>query len=224
MPYRITPFVLGEIYHIFNRSIASQPIFKNQKDYQRITDVINYYRFKKLPLRYSYYNRLPKEQKNQFSQDYLINNKPMLNIVAYCIMPNHFHFLLQPFVINAISDFMRNMQNSYSKYYNTKYERTGSLFQFMFKAVRIETDEQLIHVCRYIHLNPITAYLIEIDKLERYPWSSFKNYLSSNEDYSFVNPSIVLDQFKSRGVYKRFVFDQVDYQRELDKIKHLILE
>ena len=218
------PLIPGEIYHIFNRSIASQPIFKNQKDYQRITDVINYYRFKKLPLRYSYYKRLPKDQKNQFSRDYLINNKSMLNIVAYCIMPNHFHFLLQPFVINAISDFMRNMQNSYSKYYNTKYERTGSLFQSMFRAVRIENDEQLIHVSRYIHLNPVTAYLIEIDKLERYPWSSFKVYLSNNDGYSFVNPRIVLSQFRSKGTYERFVFDQVDYQRELDKIKHLILE
>ncbi len=224
MPYRSTPLVSGEIYHIFNRSIARQTIFKNLKDYQRLVDVINYYRFKKLPLRYSHYNRLPTEQKNQFNQDYLTNNKPMLDIITYCIMPNHFHFLLQPFAKNAISDFMRNMQNSYSKYCNKKYERTGSLFQFMFRAVHMETDEQLIHVSRYIHLNPVTAYLLEIGRLETYPWSSFKGYLSNNEGDSFVNPALVLNQFKSREAYKRFVFDQADYQRELDKIKHLILE
>ena len=224
MPYRITPLVPGEIYHIFNRSIARQLIFKNKKDYQRIVDVINFYRFSKLPLRYSHYNRLSKDHRNKFNKDYLINNKPMLNIVAYCIMPNHFHFLLQPFLKNAVSDFMRNIQNSYSKYYNTKYERTGSLFQSMFKAVRIETNDQLLHVCRYIHLNPVTAYLLEMDMLGRYPWSSFRDYFLGDEDYSFVNPEIVLNQFKSRKAYKKFIFDQEEYQRELYRIKHLALE
>src|SRR3990167_4264657 len=123
MPYRRTPLVAGEYYHVFNRSIASLPIFRNRRDYNMIVEVINYYRFRHLPLRYSHYNRLSREQKNQFNQTYLINNKPMIKIVSYCIMPNHFHFLLKPLEENAISDFMRNMQNSYSKYFNTKYKR-----------------------------------------------------------------------------------------------------
>lgn len=149
----------------------------------------------------------------------------MLDILAYCIMPNHFHLLLQPFTKDAISDFLRNTQNSYSKYFNTKYKRTGSLFQFMFKAVRIETDEQLLHVSRYIHLNPITSYLLEVNMLGQYPWSSFKDYVSTrSEDISFVNPKLVLNYFKSQNDYKQFVFDQVDYQRQLERIKHLILE
>lgn len=224
MPYRNTPLVVGEIYHVFNRSIARQLIFKNQKDHQRIIDVINFYRFNKLPLRYSHYSRLSKDHKSQFDEDFLINSKPILNIIAYCIMPNHFHFLLQPVIKNGISDFMRNVQNSYSKYYNTKYERTGSLFQSMFKAVRIETNEQLLHVCRYIHLNPVTAYLLEIDRLVEYPWSSFRNYLLDSQNESFVSPELVLDQFKSREIYKKFVFDQEDYQRKLDGIRHLVLE
>ncbi len=70
----------------------------------------------------------------------------MLKIYSYSMMPNHYHFLLQPNVDRATSDFIRNFQNSYSKYFNTKYDRDGSLFQAMFKAVRIETDEQLLHV------------------------------------------------------------------------------
>ena len=225
MPYRRTPLAPGEVYHVFNRSIASQPDFRNQKDYQRIIDVTSYYRFKNLPLRFSHYNRLSQVQKDKFNKNYIFGNKPMLDIIAYSIMPNHFHFLLQPFISKAISDFMRNMQNSYSKYFNTKYDRTGSLFQFMFKAVHIENEEQLIHVSRYIHLNPVTAYLLEVDQLERYSWSSFKDYLSDKgAANSFVNPNLVLSQFQTRGAYKKFVFDQVDYQRELDKIKHLTLE
>ena len=139
-------------------------------------------------------------------------------------MPNHFHFLLKPFEKNAISDFMRNLQNSYSKYYNTKYGRTGSLFQFMFKAVRIETNEQLIHVSRYIHLNPVTAYLFEIDQLTNHLWSSFKDYIFDEGDFPFVKPDLVLNQFKSKEDYRKFVFDQSNYQRELEKLRHLTLE
>ncbi|MBI2034690.1 MAG: transposase [Candidatus Levybacteria bacterium] len=222
MPYRKTPLVAGEIYHVFSRSIAGIPIFRNIKDYQRMLDVIMYYRFEKPPLRFSHYNRLPFEQKEHVYK-LLLNSQPMLEMLAYCIMPNHLHFLLQLLKKNSASNFMRNIQNSYAKYFNTKYHRTGSLFQFMFKAVIIENDDQLIHVSRYIHLNPVTAFIIEIDQLKDYPWSSFGDYISAKTE-SFTSTNVVLQHFKSVKHYKRFVFDQVDYQRELDQIKHLTLE
>ena len=222
MPYRTIPFVSNEVYHIFNRSIARQTIFIDRYDYKRALDLINFYRFSKPPLRFSHYKRLSKEQKDEFEKNFMINKHPMIEILAYCIMPNHVHFLLQPREDNAVSDFMRNLQNSYSKYFNTKHKRTGSLFQFMFKAVRMETDEQLIHVSRYIHLNPTTSYLIEAENLERYEWSSFKDYVSNIQ--SNVNKEMVLSHFKSEQDYRKFVFDQIEYQRELDKIKHLALE
>lgn len=222
MPYRTTPFVTNQIYHVFNRSIASQPIFTDGGDYGRVLELVNYYRFKKPPLRFSHYKRLSKEQKREFETSFMINKSPMLEILAYCIMPNHVHFLLQPKINNAVSDFMRNLQNSYSKYFNTKHKRTGSLFQFMFKAVRIETDEQLIHVSRYIHLNPVTSYIIEVGDLEGYKWSSFKDYVLGIN--SFVSKEMVLSHFKSIQEHKKFVFDQAEYQRELGKIKHALLE
>lgn len=222
MPYRIVPFIANEVYHVFNRSIARLPIFIERTDYERVLDLVNYYRFNRPPLRFSHYKRLSIEQKAEFEKSFMINENSMLKILAYCIMPNHFHFLLQPKKDNAVSDFMRNLQNSYSKYFNTKRERTGSLFQFMFKAVRMETDQQLLHVSRYIHLNPVTSYLREIKDLEAYEWSSFKDYVFNNS--SFVNREMVLANFKSKQEYKKFVFDQAEYQRELDKIKHLALE
>ena len=222
MPYRNIPFVTNQVYHVFNRSIASQSIFIDRRDYKRILDLINYYRFKKPPLRFSHYNRLPKEQKADYEKSFMINQNPMLEILAYCIMPNHVHFLLRPKIDNSISDFMRNLQNGYSKYFNTKRERTGSLFQFMFKAVRIETDEQLVHVSRYIHLNPVTSYILKVENLEQYKWSSFKDYVFDMN--SFVSKEMILGRFKSPQKYKKFVFDQAEYQRELNKIKHLSLE
>jgi len=138
-------------------------------------------------------------------------------------MPNHFHFLLKNLKDSGINKFMSNFQNSYAKYFNTKTGRTGSLFQQNFKAVRVESDEQLTHVSRYIHLNPITAYLINsVEELIDYPWSSYPEYISKGK--SNLNKDLVLGNFRSINDYKKFVADQVDYQRELDKIKHIILE
>ena len=224
MPYRKTPIVPNQIYHVFNRSIAGQTIFSIKKDYHRFVDVINYYRFDNIPIRYSHYKRLPQSRKNSFNDEFLTNNKSIIHIISYCIMPNHFHLLLFSDKDHAVSNFTRNVQNSYSKYYNTKYKRNGSLFQSMFKAVRIENDEQLVHVSRYIHLNPITAYLIEANELEEYNWSSAKAFLLDSVNGSFVEPDLVLSNFKSRAKYKEFLIDQVDYQRDLDKIKHLVFE
>ena len=222
MPYRTIPFVVDHVYHVFNRSIARQTIFIDRYDHERALDLVNFYRFRKPPLRFSHYKRLSKEKKVEFEKTFMIDKSPMLEILAYCIMPNHFHFLLKPKINNAVSDFMRNLQNSYSKYFNTKRKRTGSLFQSMFKALRMETDEQLIHVSRYIHLNPTTSYLIEAENLETYEWSSFRDYVSDIQ--SNVNKEMVLSHFKSAEDYRKFVFDQVEYQRELDKIKHLTIE
>lgn len=226
MPYRKTPIVPGETYHVFNRSNAKEPIFLNYYDYQRAIELIKYYRFVKLLLRYSHFNRLMPEQKEKYANTFMKDPSISLKIIAYCLMPNHFHLLLQPLYEKALSNFIRNFQHGYSKYFNTKQQRTGSLFQSMFKAVRIETDEQLTHVSRYIHLNPVTSYLIKEDSIGSYPWSSFKDYIQVDKvsERSLVEPSLVLGQFKSPEEYKKFVLDQIDYQRELDKIKHLILE
>lgn len=224
MPYRKTPFIAGELYHAFNRSVARLPIFLSQRHYQHIVELINFYRFEKPPIRYSYFNRLNKEQKEVFMKVHMQNKKPMISILAYCLMPNHFHFLLKPTTDTAISAFMRNLQNSYSKYFNTKHNRSGSLFQSMFKAVRIESEEQLIHVSRYIHLNPASSSVIRIENLERYPWSSFNAYLMGKVEKQFVESDIILKIFSSSAAYKSFVFDNANYQKTLESIKHLTFE
>lgn len=137
-------------------------------------------------------------------------------------MPNHVHFLLKESSSNGISCFMRNFQNSYAKYFNTKTKRSGSLFQSMFKAVRIESDEQLLHVCRYIHLNPLTSYLIkEFDQLETYPWSSFRHYVNGDD---IIEKKMIMQSFKTIEDFKKFTANQIDYQRKLDSIKHLTLD
>lgn len=223
MAHRKILLVKDEIYHLFNRGVARQPIFKSLKDYQRAIEVFRYYQYSKSPLRFSFFNRLPKDQKDKFLEQLKKSTNLQVDIICFCLMPNHFHFLVKNLTEKGINKFMSNFQNSYAKFFNTKLERDGSLFQQNFKAVRIESDEQLIHVSRYIHLNPVTAYLVKtVEELINYPWSSYREYLTRNG--SFVNKNLILNHFRSVNDYKKFLADQVDYQRKLDQIKHLTLE
>lgn len=223
MSYRRTPIVTGEIYHTFNRSIARQPIFLNRHSYSRALELIQFYSYIKPRLRFSHYNRLSLKEKADFLEDLEKNGRKQIQIFAFCLMPNHVHFLIRQIEKNGISKFMSNFQNSYAKYLNTKTDRTGALFQSMFKVVRIESNEQLIHTCRYIHLNPLTSYVIkDMDDLENYPWSSYSEYFKENSD--LIDTSLISEFFSSKKEFKTFTSDQVDYQRQLDKIKHLSLE
>jgi len=138
-------------------------------------------------------------------------------------MPNHFHLLLSQTGNNGITDFLRLFENSYTRYFNTATKRIGPLLQGRFKAVHIETDEQLQHIVRYIHLNPYTSRLVDSTKsLASYPWSSYPSYLHNSVETQLQN-EIITNQFNSLS-YEDFVNEQGEYQRQLDDIKHLVLE
>lgn len=223
MPYRQTPLVTEEVYHIFNRSVARLPIFISKNDYGRAMEVIDFYTFGNTYLSFSHFRRLTQEQRLNFAESIFTPENKLNEILAFCLMPNHFHFLLRQKKDKGIATMLRNFQNSYAKYFNTKSERSGALFQSMFKAVRIETDEQLIHVARYIHLNPSTAYIIKDPQdLENYLWSSYPEYI--NNSAGIADQKELLGYFKSVENFKKFTLDQADYQRKLGQIKHLTLE
>jgi putative transposase len=223
MPGRILPLVTNEIYHIYNRGIDRRPTFTTIREYQRAIEAIKFYRFTRPPLRLSKFLRLEEEGKSEVLQ--LLQKKDkLIRILCYCLMPNHFHLLLKQDRDKGIAKFLSNVQNSYTRYFNTRHDRDGSLFLNQFKAVRIETDEQLLHVCRYIHLNPYTGFVVKsLAELEKYPWSSLPDYISRDAT-TFVERDMILGYFRNTDQYKRFVFDQADYQRRLREIKHLIFE
>ena len=138
-------------------------------------------------------------------------------------MPNHYHILAKQINDNGISNYIRHIQDSYAKYFNKKASRVGALFQSPFKAVRMETDHQFIHVARYIHLNPLTSYLIKHTKdLFTYPWNSWIDYSSENTR-AFIKTELLL-KLVNKNKLKDFTFNQLDYQRNLERIKHLVLE
>lgn len=213
MPYRKTPLVSGETYHIFNRGVAKLPIFKNRRDYTRLLDTLYYYQFQGPKPRFS--------QLKRFKNQKFEANKKIIEIICYCLMPNHFHFMVKQLVENGISEFMNKISNSYTKYFNTAHNRVGPLLQGQFKAVRIESDEQLVHLSRYIHLNPITSYVAR--DLKDYIWSSYHSYVSI-EVNKLCNPDLVLLMFKNYKIYEQFVLDQQDYAKSLKMIKNKILE
>ena len=222
MPYRKLVLTTEEIYHVVNRGIAQAPIFRYVKDYQRFLDLLNYYRFNPA-LSFSHYNRLEKIVQDQYWNNLEKNNLQIVEILAFCLMSNHFHLLLKQTAEQGIKMFLSNVQNGYAKFFNTRHSRFGALFQAMFKAVRIENDEQLLHVSRYIHFNPITAYLVEKENLLSYQWSSLPKYLGQTNS-TFANPKSVLDLIKGPKNYKKFLLNQADYQKRINQIKHLCLE
>lgn len=218
------PFVLDEVYHVFNRSVAHQPIFTQNRANQRFLDAINFYRFSNLQLKFSRFNQFSSVLKSEYLQKLESSHEKLVEILAFCLMPNHMHFLLRQVKDNGIPTFMKYLQNSYAKYVNTKTKRTGALFQNMFKGVRIESEEQLLHVARYIHLNPFTSFLLPtmID-LENYPWSSYGVYLEKR-NYPFVKTDELRSVFKTTEKFREFMIDQSDYQRVLGQIKHLAFD
>lgn len=224
MPGRKTPLVTGEIYHVINRGVWSLPVFNTRRDYFRILNATLYYQNVGALLSYSKFLSLPLNERLLRLKFLEKSRKFLVEIIAYCFMPNHIHFLLQQMEEDGISKFIGKLTNSYTRYFNTKNERTGPLFQGRFKAVRVETDEQLVHVSRYIHLNPYSSHIVNsLEDLVNYFYSSFPEYLGKVKT-SYCFRQIVLGNFKNEEEYKKFVFDQANYQRTLEQIKHLALE
>lgn len=224
MPGRKVVLANNEIYHIINRGVASQPIFFSKRDYQRALNSFLYYQNQNLPLSYSHFIVQSQERKTEILKELQSGKIFLVDIISFCFMPNHFHFLLKQLVSEGISKFFGNFTNSYARYFNLKNKRKGPLFQGRFKAVRIKTDEQFLHTHRYVHLNPYTSYMLKtLKELEDYPYSSFPEYLRKTKT-NICNKKLILDCFKDVETYKKFVFDQADYQRRLEEIKHLILE
>ncbi|MCM8785631.1 MAG: transposase [Candidatus Omnitrophica bacterium] len=194
-------------YHIFTKSIAGYKIFVKERDYRRMQEIIWYYRYERMK-RFSKADDFTKE----------ICGDKLVKIVSYCIMPTHLHFIIGEEKKEGISKFMANILNSYTRYFNLLHNRKGPLWESRFKKVLVETDDQLLHLTRYIHLNPTTARLIE--KPEDWRFSSYREFLNFDTYLKICEFDDLVDIDEKQ--YKKFVEDNIDYQRQLHKIKKLI--
>lgn len=224
MPGRKIPLINNQIYHVLNRGVASQPIFLNESNYERAQETLFYYQNTSPTLGYSQFLRLSLAERKRILEGLRLQKKFLVEIIVYCLMPNHFHILLKQVHENGISTFLSNFTNSYTRYFNSKNKRIGHIFQGKFKAIRIETDEQLLHVSRYIHLNPYSSFVVKnLNDLRLYPYSSLPEYLDPKST-DLCQKKMVLDNFRKFKTYQKFLADQANYQRELENIKHLLLE
>ena len=212
MPYRNISFYNLGFYHVFNRGVNKQNIFSAKRDYERFLQTLVYYQYSGPKPKFS-------NQKRYKAKDFK-NNTKIINLICYCLMPNHFHLLIQQVSENGVREFVSKLANSYTKYFNTKHNRSGPLFQGEFKAVHIETDQQLLHVSRYIHLNP---YVSEITKdLNLYPYSSFFEFIKPSSSQICTTELIL--QFFKKSSYEDFIHDHEDYALRIKQIQRLMID
>ena len=219
MPRREVLLANGEVYHIFTKSIAGFHILNNDFEFSRMIATMCYYQMAKPEIKFSQFVQsygIPKADDACFSQ-----KEKLVQIIAYCLMPTHLHFILKQLQENGIAIFICNTLNSYSRFFNLKHNRKGPLWESRFKNVLVENNEQLLHLTRYVHLNPVTSYLIE--KPEDWLASSYPEYVSAGSDKDKICKYDDLLDIEPK-TYREFVLDSVSYQRELSKIKKLLCD
>lgn len=217
---RTFSFAIGEFYHIYNRGTEKRNIFMSRSDRNRF-----------LALLYFANQSDPADLKLQGSTLLEIierrTSAPLVEIAAYCLMPNHFHLLIREFEDGGISKFMQKLTTGYTMYFNKKNERNGSLFQGRFKATHVSDDRYLRYLISYIHLNPVK--LIEpkwketgiTDKdraeryLEEYTQSSYLDYLGRNRSEGMILSREALPEYFSSGAdFKTLVTEWLTYAAE----------
>ena len=215
---------VGGVYHIFNKSIANFKIFNNEAEFLRMRYMLKYYQRDMLHDCFARFMEREKVIKSGFYSAFALiehNKGKLVDIIAFCLMPSHLHLILRQVKENGISLFVGNLLNSYARYFNLKHRRKGPLWEGRFKDVLVNHDEYLLHLTRYLHLNPVTSYLVECP--DQWQHSSFLEFLSkANKEEAICQFSDILSVRPT--AYKKFVEDRIAYQRELAKIKDLILE
>src|SRR3990167_2483509 len=209
-------YIEGGYYHIYNRGVEKRKIFKDKQDY------IVFLRFLKEYLLPSKHPDLTKLHEI-YPRRNPINCYQDIQLLAFCLMPNHFHLFLKQKSEKGLQNFMRALSTSYVLYLNYKYNRVGPLFQGRYKAILIDNEAYYLHISRYIHNNP-RDLLTKVSPLQDYSFSSYPDYLGLRKT-NWLNTKIILSSFKDkkRGVnsYEEFVND-FDQNQDLDDIQDII--
>jgi len=184
-------------FHIYNRGVARTETFRCDDDFR-------------------YFEYLLERQlssqvtKNKDGREYP-NFHGRIEIHSYCLMPNHFHILLRQIKAGAIRDFFKSLTISYSMYFNHKYNRRGPIFESQYKAIYIDKDEYLMHLSRYIHLNPLG--------FRSWEYSSYNDFLFSPREW--ITVSFLLDMFRTKKHYIAFVEDYKEKDEQADLLESI---
>jgi len=196
-------FAIGEYYHIFNRGTDKRTIFNEPNDSGRFFQSMIEFNAEK-PIGSIYENSFRKE-----TTDVVKPDKPLVSFLAYCLNPNHYHFILRPLSDKGIERFMHRLGTGYTNYFNEKYKRNGVLFQGKFKATHIDTNEYLLHVSAYVNLN-FKIHQLGSPASKLVVKSSWEEYVSKPGGEDMCDKDIIIGQFKKSHHYKKFALDALE--------------
>lgn len=212
-------------YHIYNRGVEKRLIFQDKQDYAVFLSYLEQYLLPKYEQKLREMLSDPKttyKEKDKIIKLLRLNNFfGEITLLAYCLMPNHFHFALVQKSPQSIDKFMNSLAARYTMYFNKKYTRVGTLYQDVYKAVNVETDEQLLHLTRYIHRQAL-ALQGEAWERKRAQPCSYWEYIG-NRKTDWVHPEEVL-KFFSKTNPKLSYENFVKQENELSIISKLTLE
>lgn len=223
MPGRMHIFENGKYYHVFNRTIDGKRPFSSILNCKQFIRILWYYRSEEAIMKLSNFLKLTPTVQDLYAQRVYLPFTHRVSILAYCLMPTHFHLLLKQEKNHGISDFLGYVQNSFTKYFNIKTGRTGSLFHTRFRSKPILEEETLKHVARYIHLNPYSSGIIEdVNEIVNYRWSSMQELHPTFANLMLITrPDLLLLYFgDDRDRYEKFVLDNAEYQKTLEYCKY----
>ncbi|MBI2595505.1 transposase [Candidatus Daviesbacteria bacterium] len=215
-------YLENSYYHIYNRGVEKRLIFSDQQDYGVFLYYLKEYLLPKnetdLKKKLSDPNISYKERAKILQLLRLNNFADEINLLAYCLMPNHFHFLIKQRSAQSIDKFMNSLCTRYTMYFNRKYKRVGGLYQDVYKAVNVVTDQQFVYLSKYIHKQALAS---KGDALQGQP-SSYPEYLEIRKT-DWVKPQEVLAYFSKTNPtlsYKAFV----EKSDDLLEIQNIIIE
>lgn len=225
---RTITFIEGEYYHIYNRGNSKQKIFLDDKDRERFLKLLYLCNSKR---RIDFNNEIVKRKVDAWEFE---KGTPIVNIGAWVLMPNHFHLYITPKTEarlpsgNAISDFMQRVLTAYSKYFNAKYKRTGSLFEGKFKSVYLENDIQAKYLFSYIHLNPLKLLDSKwrdngiknkqkaLEFLDKYKWSSYLDYMKIlRPQRKIIDELDFLEFFQEKYSFQEEILDWINLKEDI---------
>ncbi len=215
--YMAEKFVDGSFYHIFNKSIANYGIFNKDIHTKRFIAAVSYCNSTNLKNSLSEYLKTNKIKSisppiGEASQQQVVK------ILSYVVMPDHYHLLIRVLNYEQVPKYMSDLQNSYTRYFNIVNKRKGPLWQSRYKSVEITNDRILLHVTRYIHLNPTSSNLVKLPS--DWPYSSYNQYLNPN----ILHNHLTEISIKNPDQYKEFVENHIDYQKHMKLLRKTRLD
>src|SRR3989344_2005241 len=214
----------GEIYHVYNRGVEKRKVFLQEQDYYRF--VHDLFEFNDSEYTEKLYIPLSsrKPQIPEVGLPEFHKRKLLVDILSFCLMPNHFHLMLHQRTDNGITEFMRKLGTGYTNFFNKKYERVGALFQGKYKAIHISKDHHLLYLPYYIHLNPLDMIshtwrdgtIKNIKQAETYlgayRWSSYLDYTGKKNFPSVIEKNFLVTLLGSPEDYKKDMFECIREQ------------